>query len=98
MLAAGNGSAEVVGALLKGGGEVNAKNSDGMTALMNAAAAGEDDIVRLLLDAGADINARDKEGHSALWHARENDSGDDLIQLLLARGAYEDPPEPKPEG
>jgi ankyrin repeat protein len=34
---------------------------------------------------------RDGEGHSALWHARDNDEPE-AADLLLAYGAFDDPP------
>ena len=42
------------------GGEVNAANEDGLTAMHGAAANGADGVLKLLAEKGADLNPRDK--------------------------------------
>jgi ankyrin repeat protein len=56
-------SAEV---LLDAGGDVNARDANGRTALHAAAASGYDDVVRLLVERGADIAAKDVDGITPL--------------------------------
>jgi ankyrin repeat protein len=68
--------------------------TDGRTALMEAASGCDYDIpregldrvevVRLLLAAGADVNAYDKNGNTALLYCHRNT---DLVALLLRAGA-----------
>lgn len=55
MLAAGQGSYDVVKELLKAGADVNLANVDGQTALDIAADAGYDSVSNLLVNHGADI-------------------------------------------
>ena len=52
--------------MIECGGDINAKDKDGITALMFAAARGQTDCVRVLLAIGADINARDRFDRTAL--------------------------------
>ncbi len=52
--------------LFHAGAKINAKNSDGVTALMILAAKGDADEVKDALTAGADPHARDLKGRSAL--------------------------------
>jgi cytohesin len=76
--------------LLKAGADPNARDKDGVTALMKAAATGRAEVVRLLLEHGAKINLADKRGRTALMHAAEGEGRQyriDAIPLLLARGA-----------
>lgn len=68
------------------GADVNARDPDGMTALMLAAQAGQRDLAASLLDRGADVNARTPLGITALMLAAEEGRGD-IAQLLIAKGA-----------
>jgi len=70
-----------VEALLKEGAEINAKNSDGWTALMKAAANKDEEKCRILVDAGADVNASDPNGYTALMGAAS--IGNTAIVLML---------------
>ena len=70
--------------LLLGGADANAKDSDGMTALMYAALYTSADSMKMLLDRGADPNAKNNAGLTALMLA----AGDlEKVKLLLAKGA-----------
>ncbi len=88
ILAARNGSAAMIEALLKAGADPGRAASTGATPLMSAAASGSVDAVRELLDAGADLNAREKtNGQTALMFAAwETRAG--AIRLLIERGAH----------
>jgi ankyrin repeat protein len=59
---------------------------------LHAAAAGQADaaLVHALLDAGADPNARQRGGYCALHSAAQN-GNEELVRLLLARGADKAP-------
>jgi uncharacterized protein len=87
-LAAENGSAAMIEALVKVGAEVNAPVlAHGETALMMAARSGHVDAVQILLDHGAQINTQDKlRGTTALmWAAEQGHAA--VVRLLLERGA-----------
>ncbi len=56
--------------LWRGGAEINAKNGDGVTALMILAAKGEADEVKAAINAGAEAYAKDTKGRSPLDYLR----------------------------
>jgi ankyrin repeat protein len=73
-----------VSALLGQGADVNARDSDGVTPLMSAAAVGTIDVMKRLLAAGADVNAHSTLGSSALtWATKDVEK----VKLLLDHGA-----------
>ena len=85
MLAAYEGNLPLLRAALSRGVDVNARTSDGWTALMYGAGPHED-CVRALLAAGADVNAKDAMGRTALMYAASR-RGVRAIQILVAHGA-----------
>ena len=62
----------VVETLIKSGGNVNVRDTNGWTALIHAAWNRRVDAVRMLLAAGADVHAKDDTGRTALTMARDN--------------------------
>ena len=86
-LAATNGNAEIVDALLDAGADANTASPDGATALMTAARTGRRAAVKTLLDHGAAVNIREQWfGETALmWAAAEDHP--DVVQLLIDSGA-----------
>ncbi len=73
--------------LLDDGKNPNARQSDGLTALMVAAANGDEQIAQMLLAKGADANAK-AGGRSALSIANaRGSSGAGMEQLLQRSGA-----------
>jgi ankyrin repeat protein len=77
-------------AFLDGGFNPNAQSeSDGRTALINAAARGDLQVVGFLVDRGADVNVKDNLGYTALIHAIE--AGYDDVQKVLLNHPKLDP-------
>jgi ankyrin repeat protein len=72
-----------VRALLEWGADVNAKNVEGSTALIIAAAGGKRSIVRVLLERSARVNEKDIKGKTALDYVQ--DSPDDKAKAEIAR-------------
>jgi ankyrin repeat protein len=66
--------------------EVNAKDTDGMTALMWASGNGHDEVAKALIAAGADVNAKTKNGVTALMVASKKGHVE-IVKLLRAAGA-----------
>jgi len=82
-LNAGAGNVDCVKALIAAGADLNAKDRDGMTALIESAAQDNVDCVKALIAAGADVNAKARHGKTALKLAKSSGVAD----LLLAAGA-----------
>ena len=71
---------------LKQSANVNAKNSNGTTALMYASANGHADVAELLLKNGANVNAKDNDSRTALILAAFNGHVD-VVEFLMKNGA-----------
>ncbi|KAI0401057.1 hypothetical protein F4802DRAFT_446650 [Xylaria palmicola] len=81
--AIGRGNLPIVEAILTvyGKADLEVRNPEGLTPLMQAAHLGFSDIVRYLLDNGADINAISSGDQSALeWCAELNDA--DIVEAI----------------
>jgi hypothetical protein len=65
---------------------LDARDAQGLTPLVAAAAAGQADTVKSLLAQGAGINAISADGRTALIAAVQNDHMD-VVQILIAAGA-----------
>jgi ankyrin repeat protein len=88
LLAAMNGDAATVRAVLDLGADVNKPDPEGLTALIWATLANRYEVVRLLLDRGADPNRVDRYRMTALLYAASVDYGDTrVLDALLAAGA-----------
>jgi ankyrin repeat protein len=79
-------NAAVTAFLNKHGADIDRKNSDGHTALCNAADKGQKKTVELLLSRNAQIDARDKHNWSPLHHAASS-GHTGIVALLLGKGA-----------
>lgn len=86
-MAARNGNAPVIEALLKAGADAKSASTTGTTALMLAAASGNADAVRVLLTHGANPNAKDiHQGQTALMFAAALNRTE-AVRVLAANGA-----------
>ncbi len=74
--------AQIIGALLEAGADVESPNAEGQTALMVVARTGRVDAARLLLEHGARVNARETFGGQTalMWAAAQKHP--DMIRLL----------------
>lgn len=85
-VAAENGDAEDVTALVNDGADPNAQDKGGRTPLHVAAQEGHAEAVTALINAGADRNAQDNYGLTPLDVA---DDSPDVEDALHAAGAWE---------
>ena len=85
--AAGSGALENVSLLLEAGAEIDARDGQGMTALMYAARYNQDaSVVDLLLAHGANPSLKDARGRNALrLFMQENPEGDVQIAKRLQK-------------
>jgi ankyrin repeat protein len=76
--------------LLERGANVNAKDDEGNTALMFAAANNNVEMLRLLIDAGADLNVKENRYHSSALDRALGAEHRQAVELLLAAGAADE--------
>ncbi|MCX3064435.1 ankyrin repeat domain-containing protein [Wolbachia endosymbiont of Drosophila pseudotakahashii] len=77
---------KVVGALIKGKAEINAKDRQGRTPLHWAASKGGIEVVNALIEKGSDVNAVNKYGNAPLRFAAR-DGHIDIVKALIQGGA-----------
>ncbi len=75
--------------LIKDGANIEKKDGDGNTALMNASANGHVKVVKALLDAGAEVDEKDKWNGTALMYASANGHVE-VAKALIDAGAKVD--------
>src|SRR5207237_5405364 len=87
LIAARNGNAPMIEALVGGGADANSATSNGTTALMFAAASGKADAVNVLVERGADVKTKESaKGETAMTFAAAYGRAD-VIRVLAAHGA-----------
>jgi ankyrin repeat protein len=87
LIAAGRpGSARIVRLLLAKGADPKARDHEGETCILRAAASGDAHMVRVLLDRGADINAHGRGGSTPLMEA-VGQGNRAVAEMLVTRGA-----------
>ena len=79
-------SAKEIEDLILQGADVNQKDNDGSTALMNASYYGHKEMVGILLEGGADVNQKDKYGQTELMRASYC-GHKEVVGILLEGGA-----------
>ncbi|MDA3838253.1 MAG: ankyrin repeat domain-containing protein [Candidatus Delongbacteria bacterium] len=79
------GNIELVEILINNGADVNLKDKNGVTPLMEASEKNVE-LVKSLLNAGADVNLYSNYRKNALIYAVEKDRGD-IVKFLLGNGA-----------
>jgi ankyrin repeat protein len=84
--AAQSGDLDRAKALLDGGAEIDARDTEGMTPLCLAAGHGRTLVAKLLLEKGANIDTTCKGDYTPLHLAAWN-GHDEIVDLLLQRGA-----------
>ena len=83
------GNVDMVRSLLASPGvDVNARDENGSTPLLEAARYGHDNICRILIAAGANLKAKDKDGKTALQLAIQGNH-DEVVRVLKQAGANE---------
>ncbi|ELK29148.1 Kinase D-interacting substrate of 220 kDa [Myotis davidii] len=86
MIAAEQGSLEIVKELIKNGANCNLEDLDNWTALISASKEGHLHVVEELLKCGANLEHRDMGGWTALmWACYKGRT--DVVELLLSHGA-----------
>ncbi|XP_045700643.1 kinase D-interacting substrate of 220 kDa isoform X4 [Phyllostomus hastatus] len=86
MIAAEQGSLEIVKELIKNGANCNLEDLDNWTALISASKEGHVHVVEELLRCGADVEHRDMGGWTALmWACYKGRT--EVVELLLSHGA-----------
>ena len=65
----GDGVPDILGSFIELGADINAKNIDGRSPLIQAVLSGNSDLVRELIEMGADVNTADKYGNTPLIYA-----------------------------
>lgn len=84
--AAATGNKYLAGLLIKKGADVNAKDNDGLTALMFGTQQGYEDIAELLINNGAKVNIQGKYCKTAFDYAKD----EKMIKYLKSEGAKKD--------
>ncbi|MHC4630332.1 MAG: ankyrin repeat domain-containing protein, partial [Planctomycetota bacterium] len=72
--------------LIANGADVNAKNNDGDTPLIEAAKGADKELVGLLVASGADVNAKGRDDLTAVDNAAQQ-GRTDIVKFLLAKDA-----------
>ena len=73
-------------ALIDHGANVNATNTENVTALIQTVKQGNKDAINVLLNAGADPNVADGSGETCLHYAARNDCCTEVFQAIISHG------------
>ena len=83
----GNGSKEVLQAVIDLGADVNATNKQNTTALMVASSKGNEDAMNVLISAGANHTIQDAVGMTWLHYAVHGNCSKEVLQAVIDLGA-----------
>ena len=79
---------EIVKLIIEAGGDVNAQDYQGLSALHFAAFCDNDTAAGMLLDAGADVNGKDKQGNTPILRlVMKNGKKSKCYKVFLEKGA-----------
>lgn len=81
-----HGKLDIACHLLHGGADIEARDLNGKTPLVDACCAGQLDVMALLLDHGANIESRDSYGFTPIFEACERGKLE-AVRMLSGRGA-----------
>ena len=84
--ARGDGSTEVVEAIITHGADLNARNIFNVTAIMLACEKGNLDVAKFLLNSGADFNIGDVISGTYLHYAVLVGCGKEMLQMMIDHG------------
>ena len=85
-VAALQGKTEVCSLLLHHGANIDSKNVNGFTAIINAAQQGHMDTVKMLHERGADVFATNRQGASAITQASQHNRAQTVQYLVEQAG------------
>lgn len=84
-----SGDAHAIEKIFKSGVDVNARDHEGRTLLMEATLEKRADLVKVLLSHGGDVTVADRDGETAL-HFAARAHQPELVQMLIDAGAKVD--------
>lgn len=84
--AVSEGYPEIAKQLIRSGADLDARNSDGNTALLRASCEGRTDLASALINAGALLDLQNNDGYSALILAQRR-GNIDIVDILGSAGA-----------
>eukprot|EP00658_Telonema_sp_P-2_P033637 TRINITY_DN24646_c0_g1_i3.p1 TRINITY_DN24646_c0_g1~~TRINITY_DN24646_c0_g1_i3.p1 ORF type:complete len:131 (+),score=34.57 TRINITY_DN24646_c0_g1_i3:210-602(+) len=89
MFAAEDGELYMIKSLTSAGADLEARDDEGLTALLVAAVAGHADVVDELVSRGADIGAVSNDGSTAAHLAAKSKAGKSVMEYLISTGGID---------
>lgn len=85
--AAGANDTKIVNEYIRSGGDLEAKDELGRTAIVEAAVMSCYDVIKILIEAGANVNAESEFGNTPLMLLTTKSNATEIIKLLIDVGA-----------
>lgn len=82
-----NGCPEIMALFATKGFDIDIKDQDNETPLLNAIYAGHTAVVKVLIDHGADVNNANKSSRDSAIHFAANFDRPEILEMLLRKGA-----------